>query len=87
MSVGSCWPSASRRTAYWASAARAALMSVFTAAMPHHNRAGLFGDFGCVVCGATVHRQYPLQEGPHREELVKYLARAFRSLSVGRIIM
>ena len=32
MSVGSCWPSASRRTAYWASAARAALMSVFTAA-------------------------------------------------------
>ncbi len=31
MSVGSCWPSASRRTAYWASAARAALMSVFTA--------------------------------------------------------
>jgi len=32
MSAGSCWPSASRSTAYLASAARAAFMSVATAA-------------------------------------------------------
>jgi len=94
MSVGSCWPSASRRTAYWASAARAALMSVFTAAPYPMLR-------GCLTTTAPASSatlavsfvELPStasilsRRSPHREELVKHLVRVSRSLSVGRIIM
>ena len=92
MSVGSCWPSASRRTAYWASAARAALMSVFTAA-PYPMLRGCLTPNAPVSSLAVSFVELPStasilsRRSPHREELVKHLARAFRSLSVGRITM